>query len=406
VRHRSLLLLGFLAAACSSSSSSAPPPGPTSDGGAFKPAYAPDVGQIVSNGGPVLATPKIVTVTWSADPNAAAIEEFGDKLGASAFWKATVAEYGIGAASSGSHVRIATPPPATQDASALDAFVIQQLGDPASGWPAPEASSLYVLYIPTATKLAPSGAFHSEVAVGANPHVAYAVIDESGDAAITAGKSAIEIATQTAAHEIAEVATNPHVFSDLGVVGFDAKHIAWQMSAADAELADICEQNPDASFHGDADLPFTLQRLWSNKSAVAGHNPCIPAPAEPYYNVTPLDLETVSVVVDTAASAREGWGYRVPIGSQKTIKLGFYSDRAMTTPWTITAVEGNWFSPSDNHRLTITLGKASGNNGDVGEITVAANPSSTGAGNAVLVTVTAQAPGLAPHTVPILIGTY
>jgi hypothetical protein len=394
---------------CGSGASSSSPADDAGTTGAFVPAFKPDVGQIVSNGGPIIAAPKIVTVTWNADPNQAALETFGDKLGASSYWKATTAEYGIGAATSGAanHVRISTPPPATQDASLLDAWVVEQLSDTAaSGWPPWDASTIYVVYIPTATKLTPSGATHFEVQVGTNPHVPYALIDENGDGAGNGGKSSLDVATENAAHEIAEVATNPHLFSDLGIVGFDAKHVAWQMSISDAELGDICELNSDATFGGGADLPFSLQRLWSNKSAVAGHNPCLPAPPEPYYNVTPLDLETVSVFVDTAATAQEGWGYRIPIGTTKTIKLGFFSDQPMTTPWTITAVEGNWFSPSSNKRLTIAIEKASGKNGDTGAVTVTANSQSTGAGNAVLMTVTAQAPGLPAHSMPILIGTY
>jgi hypothetical protein len=399
-----------LAAGCSSSSSTAGNDAQDGGaGGAFAPAFKPDVGQIVPNGGPVIASPKIVTVTWNGDPNQAALEDFGDKLGASAYWKDSVSEYGVGPATSGAanHVRVATPLPAAEDASALDAFVIQQLSDTAaSGWPAYDASTIYVLYVPSSTTLNPHGAFHSEVAVGANAHVPYAVVDENGDGNGNGGKPSIDVATANAAHEIAEVATNPHVFSDLGVVGFDAKHVAWQMFISDAELGDICEPNADATFKGDAELPFLLQRMWSNKAAVAGHNPCVPSPQEPYYNVTPLDLETVSVFVDTAAAAQEGWGYRIPIGTQKTIKLGFYSDQPIGAPWSITAVEGNWFSPASNKRLTVAVGKGSGNNGDTDTLTVTANAQSSGAGNAVLLTVVSQAPGLPSHAVPILIGTY
>jgi hypothetical protein len=390
--------------ACGSSSSS--PPGNDGDAG-FRPAFAPDVGQIVSNGGPVIAAPKIVTVTWAADPNQTALEDFGDKLGGSSFWKETTAEYGVGPGTSGGHVRIASPPPATQDASILDAWVVDQITNGATtDWPAYDASTIYVVYIPAATQLMPHGAFHSEVVVGSSPHVPYAVIDENGDGNGNGGLAVLDVATRNAAHEIAEVATNPHIFSDMGIVGFDAKHVAWQMAISDAELGDICEVNADALFKGGAELPHTLQRLWSNKSAVAGHNPCVPAPAEAYYGVTPLDLETVSVFVDAATSARPGWGYRVPVGATKTIKLGFYSDQPMASPWTITAIEGSWFAASNEHRLTVAIGRATGNNGDVGTIDVTANAMSTGAGNAALLEVTARAPGLAAHSVPILIGTY
>jgi hypothetical protein len=411
-RAVALLSAALAFAGCSSSSSptkAGADGGTPADGGAaFTAGFRPDVGQIVPNGGPIIAAPKVVTVTWNADPNQAALEKFGDTIGASSYWRETTAEYGIGPVTSGGHVRIAAPPPATQDASLLDAWVADQLTNTAtSGWPAWDPSTIYVIYIPTATQLSPHGATHLDAEVaGVSKHVPYALVDENGDGAGNGGKSALDVATAAAGHEIAEVATNPHLFSDLGIVGFDAKHVAWQMSIADAELADICEFNSDATFRGGPELPFMLQRMFSNKSAVAGHNPCVPAPAEPYYAVTPLDLETLSVFVDTAATAQEGWGYRVPIGTQKTIKLGFFSDQPLATPWTITAVEGNWFSPSTNARVSIAVGKASGNNGEIGEITVTANAQSTGAGNAVLVTVTAQAPGLAAHSVPILIGTY
>ena len=64
---------------------------------------------VVDNGGATLSAPKIVTVTWNADPNQAAFEALGDGIGGSAYWSATTGEYGIGAAT-GSHVRIATTP--------------------------------------------------------------------------------------------------------------------------------------------------------------------------------------------------------------------------------------------------------------------------------------------------------
>ena len=401
---RRVAILAALLAGCSSSSKSGgAPDGGAADAGAFA-AFKPDVGTIVSHGGPQITSPKIVTVTWAGDPNAAAFEDFGDKLGASEFWKATTSEYGIGPATSGAanHVRVPTAPPAAIDASALEAWLVQQITDANSGWPAYDPSMIYVVYVPTATKLTPPGPAHAEVTAGSAMHVPYVIIDESDHGS----QSVLDAATQAASHEIAETATNPHVFSDLALVDFDANHLSWQAMFADAEIGDVCEKNDDAHVAGGADLPYSLQRLWSNKSAAAGHNPCVPAPAEPYYNVAPLDPEMVSVFVDTAATASTGLGYRVPIGGKKTIKLGFFSDAPMDAPWTITAVEGSWFSPASNKRLSISVDAGSGKNGDVGSITVTANAMSTGAGNAVLMTVTSKAPGMAAHAVPILIGTY
>ena len=410
-----LLLAGTSAFACSSKSAGLTPAGSVdggssqpgtdaghADGGGFA-AYAPDIGQIIKGSGPMLATPKLVTVTWNADPNQAALEDFGDKLGASSYWKTTVGEYGIGPLTSGpaNHVRIAAAPPATSDSDAISTLVSQGITTPGSGWPAADAGTIYVVYVPTATKLASSTVSHSELQVPGNDHVPYVIIDEGANVSAPV----LDAATANAGHEIAETATNPHVLSDTALVGFDGAHVAWQMFVSDAEIGDICELYQDVAFRP-ADLAFTVQRLWSNKAAAAGLNPCVPAPPDPYYNVTPLALENVSVFVDTASSPSNGLGYRINIGSKKTIKLGFFSDKPVAAPWTITAVEGNWFSPASNHRIAISVDKGTGNNGDVGEITVTATTQNMGAGNAVLMTVTSQAAGLPPHTVPILIGTY
>ena len=249
------------------------------DGGGYTPGFKADVGQIVQNGGPVVKSPKIVTVTWNADPNQAALEAFGDALGGSSYWAAVVGEYGVGAAMSGAanHAHVSTAPPATQDNSALETWIGQQIqGAPGTGWPAADASTIYAIYVPTGMILSSPGPYHGELAVGANAHVPYVVIDEND----TGGRPALDAATRNASHEIAETATNPHNFSDLGVVGFDGTHIAWQMMASDSEIGDVCETNPDADFKGGADLPYLLQRLWSNKSASAGHSPCVPASAD------------------------------------------------------------------------------------------------------------------------------
>ena len=399
-----------VSAACSSSDGAATP-AHGADGGvpsaSVYPAFKPDVGQLKLNGGPLVTAAKIVTVTWSTDPNAAALESFDDKLGASDYWKTTIGEYGIGAATSGAanHVHVTTAPPAASTAQEVETWLAAQVGNAAGGWPAYDASTIYVVYIPTATQLTPPGPYHSETMVGANAHVPFVVIDENAHGTTPL----LDAVTAAASHEIAETATNPRDLSegtDLGLVDFDSMHLAYQISTGDNEVGDLCEGRADSVFLGPADLPVSLQRLWSNKSASAGHDPCVPAPAEPYYNVTPLDPETVSVFVDTDSTASTSLGYRIGIGAKKTIKVGFYSDAAVPGPWTLTAVEGNYFSPASNHRLTIAITQGSGKNGDIGTIDVTANAQSLGAGNAVLMTVTSQAAGLAPHSVPILIGTY
>lgn len=394
---KSALVFPLLALlACSSSSS-------PSSGNAY-PAFELDEAQLNVNRAPMIAAPKIVTVTWAGDPNADALESFGDKLGTSEYWRSTVGEYGISAATSGAanHVRVSTPPPATMTRDDVEALIVERAPG-GSGWPAYDASTIYVLYVPASIDLQPTDPYHSETEVGANAHVPFVVISEKAS-------SAIDTLTAVASHEIAEAATNPRVLStgaDLGLVDFDkAKYLGWSLSTGDAELGDLCEGKPESVVRGPADFPVMLQRLWSNKSAAAGHDPCVPAPSTPYYNVTPIDLETIDVFIDKDTTSTRGRGFRVALGQKKTIKVGFFSDAAMPGPWTITAAEGSYFSPESNHRLSITVSKGSGNNGDYGSIEVTANPSSAGAGNAVLMTVTSQRAGMPSHAMPIAIGTY
>jgi hypothetical protein len=107
-------LVGGLAHCGSSTSSSGP-------SGTY-PAFQPNIGQIVNQGGTLLTSPKIVTVTWQSDPNASTFEAFGDKIGASSYWKTAVGQFGVGAATSGTanHVRIAKDLAATIEGTDLE----------------------------------------------------------------------------------------------------------------------------------------------------------------------------------------------------------------------------------------------------------------------------------------------
>jgi hypothetical protein len=361
-----------------------------------------DVPVVVDNGGVKLKTPKIVTITYPGDPNAATIEAFTDKLVTSAYWGETLSEYGI-AKGTVAHVHAQDAAPATYATDTLEQYVQAQVAATATnGWAAYEPNTLYVIVLPASTTLSPAGCYHSETAVGSNAHVPYVVIDPHDNANRPAG----DALTENSVHEIIEGITNPHVLSDTALVNFDTPHLAWNVMFADAEIGDICETTADATFKGPADLPYPLQRMWSNAAAHGDHNPCVPAPPEPFYSTTPIALETISVFVDTAMTASSGLGYRVPLGTTKTIKLGYYADSTMTAGWTITAAEGSYFSPASNQRLNLKLNKGTGKSGDTDTLDITANSMAPGAGNAVLVTITSQAPGLPPHSTPILVGTY
>ena len=401
-----VLLFGL--AACGSqgtSTGSGPSSGPY-------PALAPDIGQIVDQGGTLLTAPKIVTVTWTADPNEAALEDFGDRLGASAYWQQVVGEYGIGPATSGAanHVRVSTPPPATIEVTDLETWFTQQVQDPAtSGWPAWDAQTSYVVYVPTATQLTSGGvdtcslhaSLHSEVEVGTTA-VTYVFIDESCNGNL----SVLDGATSAAAHEIVEDVTNPYPYSGKALIGFDAPHLAWSLLGGeqDVEIGDICENLSDAVFSGPSDLPYALQRVWSNSSAAAGHSPCIPQSTEPYFNITPVNQEMMDVLVGVAQTPATALGYRVPVGATKTFDVSYYSD-APTGLWYLTAVEGDGVTPPSSSHVTLKVGNGTGANGDTDTVSVTVDSPPDG-GDALLVTLVSSAQGHTTHYFPVLVGAY
>jgi hypothetical protein len=385
-----------------------------SDGPTLYPAFKPDIGQLVNQGGTILTSPKVVTVTWQSDTNAAALQAFDDAIGASNYWKHSVNEYGVGPATAGGHVVITAPSPNPWSDTALENWLIAELGNPAAhGFPAPDAETMYLVYTPANVTVtsggqdvcSPSNAngysgYHSEVTVGANMHVVYGLVVEKCNGMA----SVIDAATETGAHEIAEAATDPHVNSDTALIGFDTPHYVWEYwQGYQDEVGDACEYYPDAYYTEGADLPYAVQRLWSNKLAAEGHSPCVPVPTGAYFNVTPLTQETITATVPGEMMPTTMKGYRIAVGQTKTFSAGFYSD-APTVAWALQGVQGDGFTSPMNPLLQITTDRPTGNNGDMVNVTVKVKRAPA-MGTAVMMTLVSTQ-GMLSHYMPIFIGAY
>ena len=387
--------------------------GPEVDRGAPSdtyPAVKMELPQLSNNGGYVMGAPTIVTVTWPTDRNADKFEAFGDAIGASKYWEAITAEYGVGKAKSGpeNHVRLTDAPPAEMDTGAAETFLVNALSDPKTKWPAPTDDTIYVLYVSASTKFIYNGedacrvigGYHTSTMVG-DKRVAYAVIPPCK----RYGLSAIDAATSAASHELGEAATDP--FENAGFRGFDLPHASWELfQRFQTENGDACEFYQESYYKEDGDLPFAVQRQWSNKNALGGHDPCAPVPSgETYFNVTPLSLDniTVSLASGGGSSRTHTKGYLIPVGETRTVTLEFVSDRPMPE-WTIDAVEGNPLLPptADDAHLDLSVIAGTGVNGQKAYLTIKVN--SAGRTKAELVTVVSSSPGGLSHYMPILIG--
>lgn len=380
------------------------------------PAFTPDLPMLVNKGGAVLTAPVVVTVTYPGDTNADSYEAFGDKLGASEYWKAITAEYGIGPTISGpsNHVREATTLPTAMTDGEIDTYVQEHAGNAAKyGWPAPTAQSIYVLYVPKTSKItlggteacaAGIGGYHTSTMVG-DLEVAYAVVLQC-----SFGSKSGTPRTVTASHEIAEAATDPHPLGDKqGWVGVDLDHVGWHLfMAGNVENGDLCEVYRESRYGAsEAEFAYNVQRQWSNANAKAGHNPCAPAPtSQPYFNVSALDQEKVTVNATAMGGAfkQATKGYRIAVGETKTFAVGFWSDAKMDS-WTIGSTESTAFGSSATgstaKRMTVSIDKKSGKNGEKAWVTVTVN--STPGNKTNLLTIVSQDGTGTQHYLPIVI---
>jgi hypothetical protein len=354
------------------------------------PAFAVDVAQVIDNGGPVLAAPVVVTVTWSSDPDAPTYNALGDTIGASTYWKDINGEYGVGPVTSGAanHVSITTAAPASFADTDLDSLVEANAG---KSWPASTPNTLYALYLPPGSTLTSGGqnlcaggvgGYHTE---SQNKGLVYAIMPHC------AGFQTADVEL-SASHELNEAATDPHPGSKTAYAGFDQNHLAFEFfNQFQDELGDACESFVEASDNTDF-KPYLVQRQWSNKSAAAGSHWCLPALGEPFYNTTFLPTSNLDAITVDLSSLGQGAGkttskgFKVALNTARTFPIGFFSDVPTNGPFTIDVQGLGANSPIAqdqngnniaNGAATVTFDKTSGANGDIANVTVTPTSYST-----------------------------
>ena len=349
------------------------PTGGDANDGAPDPVYPaphPAMPLTLYGGGPLLLAENIVTVTFDNEPSAALVQGFDDTLTQTPFWQTiasgfcTDAQHCIGAGTAGGHVTVHESPTGTIDYTTLDDFVRTNV---ASGlFPPPTPDTMYALYYPPGAIVGGAGfigcqdfdAYHTSVDLDVPSPASGDAGGEAGaaeagsDAGIDAGPTTKVTATYAvmlrcqggnneltleAGHEFIEAATDP--------VGGTGYTIADQAFAElfYPEVGDLCDYDPPTtegpSFY------YTVQRAWSNASAAAGHNPCVPnAPGEVYFNAAPAK-QLVSLKV----------------GQTTTLEVTAFSD-APIADWTLEAVDWQGYAFHDP-TLEVSVDQTTVNNG-------------------------------------------
>jgi hypothetical protein len=408
---------------------------PTVDHGAPSttyPAFMPDMGQIAYNAGYVMTTPVIVPITWNVDSSQAKFDAFAALLGQTTYFQATTSEYLVMAAIAAPPVHIASGAPFQFSDSDIHNLITANagvVGDGGAGdgaapvpvWPAATENTLYAFFLPPRTSLnVPSvsggssgdacsqgiGGYHDQVSVrGVTTSYAVVASCDFGNPFTPSDQSTVSMS-----HEIIEAVTDPHPQDKFpGWTGFDPDHFAFDwFQQFQSEVGDACEFFSSSDYEEKEKVPlfdFFVQRTWSNQSAIGGHNPCVPTPTGPYFNVTPLKLRYVSVTLPpilTGAAQPQVTttrGVRILPGETGTIELGFYSDGPTGGPWRLTANEAGGRLSSTQH-LTVSIDKPTGQNGEKAYATVTV--SSAGPLEAELLVFRSSMGGVS-HDMPIVV---
>jgi hypothetical protein len=182
--------------------------------------------------------------------------------------------------------------------------------------------------------------------------------------------------TGAASHEMAEAATDPYPQSNTPAYAqIDINHIYWMRVLGGGEVGDMCAQFDNAFFNS-SEVNQPVQRIWSNKSALAGHDPCQPAlPGSVYFNAAPVQSDMLTV--SGGGQMFSFPGVKIAAGMSKTIPVQLWSDGPVTQPWTVTFKDTNALLTKTAPYLSFTSDKTSGLNGDVIMLTITVMTAST-----------------------------
>jgi hypothetical protein len=330
----------------------APPP--------FAEAVPSNVPQLVDLGGVVLTAPKVQPIFFANDALQPQIEQFLTQMGTSEYWKTTTQEYGVGPTMTVLPSIVTTDaPPKTDDVLAawVDAHV-----------PTPDSQTIYTVFLGDGVVLGGQGgnsceaygAFHDESSKG----VVYALVPRCDPSTMfDHAQNKLDELTISTSHELIEAATDPHVETTPAYGDVDADQAVWGIVPG-AEVGDFCEYIDSAYIKGVGD--FMVQRTWSNASAKAGKDPCVPVPTTPYIAAAPIFTESVSI--DGFSGPRMTKAMSLPLHMSKTIEVDLFSDQP-TDPYSVDVEDSSAMNGSPAE-LSFTWDNTLGKNGDKLHLTI------------------------------------
>jgi hypothetical protein len=376
IMRTSLVVLVCTVTACSQHSAHDTPDAEmpdAPDAGPFTEAAHDTAPQVVPLGGPVMTSPKVLPIFFQNDSTVQPqVEMFISQLSTSTYWTTISQEYGVGALTYLPSI-VSTDTPPTTD-TALQTWIAGNADGTHAGWPKADGNTLYAVFLPAGVTLTASfgtscvdfGGYHSEGKLADNvTKFIYALLPRCGT-----GTTTLDSLTAATSHEFLEASTDPFYYTDGQYQQTDNNHIIWTY-APGGELGDMCEYA--ASSFQRLVGNFLVQRTWSNASAAAGHDPCVPTLPTPYVGAAPVLPDMLSVGnVPT-------YGVNVGLNQSVTIEVELFSDAPSSVEWQLKATDVGALNNQPT-TLSFSWDRTAGNNGDKLHLTITRTAQSSAQG--------------------------
>ncbi len=315
-------------------------------------------------GGPIVTTPKVVSVTFPGDSLESSLDSFGSSLTSSSYWTTITAGLcGSGTcigAGTGVSTTVSTAPGASYSDSAQGGTSTLQpyLQSLIAAFPSnlqPTADTIYTFYFPATTTITLDGAvscqyfgaYHNSMTIGTQT-VLYAIVPECAPPTQGPTLTLLQETTISASHEILEATTDGVVTNTTGgyYLDFTQQSVLGWNDLGGGELADLCVDLLGLGQDETTENGYTVQRTWSIANATAGtKDPCVPTPAgEVYFNAFP----TVSAII-------------VDVGQSETFTVDALATGTMAA-WTVTATDATDSSGQTTYLSFSVAGGTNANN--------------------------------------------
>jgi len=324
--------------------------------------------QVMNEGGNVLTAPKVQPIFFGTDGAQPTLEQFLNQMVGSPYWTATTSEYGVGALTILPSV-VWTDTPPTTDTDLQNLLVAK--------YPAPDAQTIYTVFLPDGVVLDQGGGsvsckafggYHSESDGG----LVYALIPRC---ASPAGWQPLDQTTVATSHELIEASTDPHFFMAPAFDRVDQDHYIWNRTPG-AELGDMCE------YVETAPQPlvgtFLVQRSWSNASAAAGKDPCVPEMANGYIAIAPHFTDADVVTVNSRQGSFSTPGVTINNGMSIDLQLDVFSDVPTDDTVTVEVMDAGVFTGTGTPQLAYQVGGYTGGNGAKLDVMITRTKAGTG----------------------------